>query len=59
MNLGQRGIDRGGFVMDRADLQNVPALAIPIMGPQHPGRRTSGRGFCQCGDGNYRLMESI
>ena len=47
-SLGQRpNLGRGGFSVDRADLQNVPALAIPVMGPLRPPTpgEPPGRGF--------------
>src|SRR5439155_13037329 len=49
-SLGQRpNLGRGGFGVDSADLQNVPALAIPVMAqlrPLTPGEGP-GRGFRQ------------
>jgi len=47
-SLGRRpNLGRGGFSVDRADLQNVPALAIPAMGPLRPATpgEPPGRGF--------------
>jgi signal transduction histidine kinase len=48
-SVGRRpNLGRGGFSVDRADLQDVPALAIPVLAPGRPpapGER--GRGFRQ------------
>src|SRR5262245_9778786 len=47
-SLGQRpNLGRGGFGVDRADLQNVPALAVPVMAPLRPPTpgEPPGRGF--------------
>ena len=58
-SLGQRpNFGRGGFGVDRADLQNVPALAIPVMAaprPPTPGE-FPGRGFRQAGPRGWEII---
>jgi signal transduction histidine kinase len=49
-SVGRRpNLGRGGFSVDRADLQNVPALAVPVMAPPRGpgGGNAPGRGFRQ------------